>query len=82
MAYRYAVSCSSYDAWLEEWRGRNGERFDMRAQLWGRAQGAAMARYLGVIERYEQLCIEGGHLLTQLYDVQGDMVRFRLAARW
>ena len=48
----------------------------MRAQLWGRAQGAAMARYLGVIERYEQMCVEGGQLLTQLYDAQGDMVRF------
>ena len=41
-----------------------------------------MARYLGVIERYEQICVEGGQLLTQLYDAQGDMVRFRLPTRW
>jgi hypothetical protein len=67
--------CSEYDAWLLNWRGRNEERFDPQGQIWGRVQNAAMARYLGVRDRYEELCSEGSHVMATLFAPDGSLVR-------
>jgi hypothetical protein len=68
-------TCRQYDAWLAEWFDRNMDRIDVRADVWGRTQQAAMARYLAATARYERLCGEGGTALQRLFNARGELVR-------